>query len=77
MTGALVVGFLLGVGVMLLREHYAARRHRETVAALRRRVLDDAAASRPAARVVELHRAKLYDREAHSHAASRERRETR
>lgn len=75
MTGALAVGFLLGVGVMLLREHYADRRHRETVALLRRRVLDDAAASRPPAPVFELHKTKLYDREAHSHAVSRERRE--
>jgi hypothetical protein len=70
-TAVLIVGWLLGVGCMLLREHYANRRHNETVRALRRRVLADAEASRPAPKVLATGRA---DREAASHAESRARR---
>jgi len=74
-TVTLLVGWLLGVGCMLLREHYRDRRHRETIRTMRARVLADAAASRPAPRVFAVGSQQI-DREAASHAASRERRDT-
>lgn len=73
-TAVLIVGWLLGVGCMLLREHYADRRHNETVRVLRERAAEDARASRPAPRVLARHADKIYDQEAASHAESRARR---
>ena len=74
MTTGLIVGWLLGVGCMMLREHYRERAHRETMRTLRARVLADAAASRPAPRVFAVGTQRI-DKEASSHAASRDRRD--
>lgn len=70
-TAVLIVGWLLGVGCMLLREHYRDRRHAATIRTLRARVLADAAASRPKPKVFAVGRT---DKEAASHAESRARR---
>lgn len=74
MTTELIVGWLLGAGCMLLREHYRDRAHRETMRMIKARALADAAASRPAPRVFAASSQRI-DKEASSHAASRDRRD--
>lgn len=75
-TVTLLVGWLLGAGCMMLREHYRDRAHRETMRVMRARALADAAAHRRQPRTMAVANWPQVDREASSHAASRDRRDS-